>query len=134
MKYLMDISALIAGVWKSHEAHEETAAWLQGKSLVICPLAALGFLRISTQPRGPFKASMPEARRLLAAFVEDRQAGFLPDDLPPLESHPEGSGQVTDAYLADLAQRHDFRLATLDSGINHPAVDLIPAGETRDPA
>ena len=70
---------------------------------------------------------MAEARRGLAAFLAERKAGFLPDDLPALDSHPARSGQVTDAYLADLAQLHNLRLATLDQGIEHPAVDVITA-------
>jgi predicted nucleic acid-binding protein len=125
--YLLDTSALVSGIWTDHESHLATKAWLQNKSVMVCPLSALGFLRISTHQAGPFKASMPEARRGLAAFLAERKAGFIPDDLPALDSHPARSGQVTDAYLADLAQSHDLRLATLDQGIDHPAVDVITA-------
>jgi hypothetical protein len=32
---------------------------------------------------------------------------------------------LTDCYLADLAGKHGFKLATLDTGIKHRAVELI---------
>lgn len=128
MKYLLDTSALISGIWTDHESHMTAKAWLRDKSVVVCPLVTLGFLRVSTHRHGPVKASLPEARRVLKAFLQERKAGFIPDDLPPLESQPAESSQVTDAYLADLAHRHDLRLATLDQGIDHPAVDVITAG------
>jgi len=41
--------------------------------------------------------------------------------LPALESNPQKSDEVTDRYLAELAARHDLKLATLDGGIKHPA-------------
>ena len=128
MNYLLDTSALISGIWTDHQHHTATRAWLKGKSVAVCPLSALGFLRVSTQQTGPFKASMPEARRVLEAFLRERKAAFIPDDVPVLESHPGRSGQVTDAYLADLAAAHDLRLVTLDQGIEHPAVDVVTAG------
>ena len=37
----------------------------------------------------------------------------------------ETAEQVTDHYLAALAARHGFKLATLDAGINHPAVETV---------
>lgn len=36
----------------------------------------------------------------------------------------KASEAVTDTCLVDLAARHGLRLATLDTGIKHPAVDL----------
>jgi hypothetical protein len=34
--------------------------------------------------------------------------------------------KTTDIYLADLAASRGWRFATLDAGIAHPVVDLIP--------
>jgi predicted nucleic acid-binding protein len=45
--------------------------------------------------------------------------------LPALESNPKTSDDVTDNYLAALAEKHGFKLATMDRKINHPAVTLI---------
>jgi len=35
------------------------------------------------------------------------------------------SDQVTDFYLASLAEKHGMKLATLDEHIKHPAVVLV---------
>ena len=116
MSHLLDVNLLIQGIWRNHSRHAETFAWLEGKSLCVCPLAELGFLRIST---GIFKAPMSEARALLALFLAER------NDLPALESGPKTSSQVTDFYLADLAQKHGLKLATSDDRISHPAVEVV---------
>jgi uncharacterized protein len=41
--------------------------------------------------------------------------------------HLQGSAQVTDAWLAELARRRKGRLATLDSGLAalHPGVAIL---------
>ena len=46
--------------------------------------------------------------------------------LPPLDSQPQTSEEVTDSYLADLAARHGLKLGTLDTGIKHPAAVVVP--------
>jgi hypothetical protein len=50
---------------------------------------------------------------------------FIPGDLPGLESRAAKSDGVTDLYLADLASRKRMTLATLDTGIVHPAVEIL---------
>jgi predicted nucleic acid-binding protein len=45
--------------------------------------------------------------------------------LPALESSPKKSDEVTDFYLAALAEKHGFKLATMDTGVKHPAAVLI---------
>lgn len=124
MKHLLDVNVLLAAVWSNHSRHQETFAWLEGKSIVLCPLSELGFLRISSN-RKAIGAPMEAARDLLVKFATERKAERIPDDLPALESKPKVSEQVTDHYLADLASKHGFKLATLDEGIQHMAVDRI---------
>ena len=69
---------------------------------------------------------MDKARELLKLFIEERKASRIPDDdLPALESKPIKSDDVTDSYLAELAARHDLKLATMDGRIKHPAVAII---------
>jgi len=47
--------------------------------------------------------------------------------LPALESKAVRSDEVTDHYLADLAQAKGLTLATLDGAIAHAAVErLLP--------
>jgi predicted nucleic acid-binding protein len=84
----------------------------------------LGFLRVSTNKKA-INASMEKARELLERFAADRQADRIADDLPALKSHPKKSEEVTDLYLANLADKHGARLATLDQSIAHTAADLI---------
>jgi toxin-antitoxin system PIN domain toxin len=124
-KRLLDVNVLLAAIWTSHPHHSKASAWLHGKRVLLCPLAELGFLRISTQ-RKALGVRMEDARNLLAQFATDFSADRIPDDLPPLDSHPRKSEEVTDCYLADLAARHGARLGTLDTSIVHASVAVIP--------
>lgn len=58
--------------WCNHSRHADAFAWLPGKSLVICPLSELGFLRISTNQRA-INAPMDQARTLLERFLDERK-------------------------------------------------------------
>ena len=68
---------------------------------------------------------MADARTLLEMFLASHQATRIADDLPALDSRPTTSAQVTDHYLADLAAKNGFKLATFASGIKHAAVELV---------
>lgn len=128
MKYLLDINVLLAAIWANHPQYAAAEAWLNGKSVVVCPILELGFLRISTNKKA-IAAPMKDARKALERFLSETKATRIADDLPALESHPVNSDQVTDLYLAALARRHGFKLATLDAGIHHEVVELIDTGE-----
>ena len=92
--------------------------------LATCPLSKLGFLRISTHPKA-YNLSMAIARQALEAFVEAHKVEFVPADLPAIESGVHKSEAVTDSYLAEIAARRGMKLATLDTGIAHAAVEVI---------
>ena len=124
MKYLLDVNALIAAIWTNHPDHAKADAWLEGKELATCPLSQLGFLRISTNPKA-LNSDMATARRLLEAFLQRHRSQFVADDLPPLKSSAQKSEQVTDWYLAELAASKGMKLATLDGGIAHAAVEVM---------
>ena len=124
MKHLLDVNLLLAAIWSNHPNHQEAFSWLEGKSIVLCPLAELGFLRISSN-RKAINAPMEKCRRLLKQFSAERNAERISDDLAPLDSAPKASEEVTDLYLADLAARHNCMLATLDKGIIHGSVELV---------
>ena len=81
-------------------------------------------MRISTHKKA-FNFTMADARTGLDQFLSERNAVRIPDDLPALDSKPATSEQVTDHYLADLAAKHGIKLATLDTGVKHAAVELI---------
>ncbi len=123
-RHLLDVNLLLAAIWEDHPDYAKAVAWLAGKTVVLCPIAELGFLRVSTQPRA-IHAPMQRARELLERFATERKAERIADDLPALQSHPTRSENVTDVYLADLAAKHGLKLATLDTGIVHPAAELV---------
>jgi predicted nucleic acid-binding protein len=122
---LLDISVLLAAIWQTHSLHAKADAWAVGKELAICPLSEMGFLRISAHPKGPFRASMDDARLLLADFLDKHDCTFIPADLSGLRSQAANSETVTDCYLADLAASHAMKLATLDRRIRHKAAEMI---------
>jgi toxin-antitoxin system PIN domain toxin len=124
MKHLMDVNLLLAAIWENHSQHERAFRWLEGKKLAVCPLTELGFIRISTNPK-VINAPMAKTRVLLKNFLDDRAVERLSDDVPALDSKPQKSEQVTDSYLATLADKHGMKLATLDGNIKHPAVVLV---------
>lgn len=125
MTFLLDVNVLISGIWANHPMHKRAFDGLAQKSLAICPLVELGFIRISTEPAASIRAEMDDARAALQKFLQDRKVQRISDDLPALQSHPKSSKQVTDSYLAALADKHGFKLATMDGKINHPAATLI---------
>ena len=124
MKHLLDVNILLAAIWDSHIHHRLVFDWLKGKDIVLCPLAQLGFIRVSTQPKG-YNLVMADARQGLSKFRVDRKATLIADDMDALDSHPKTAGQVPDHYLADLAAKHGLKLATLDKSIKHPSVELV---------
>ncbi len=85
MKRLLDVSVLLAAIWQDHPHHARASACLAGKSLAVCPLASLGFRRISTDPAYSFVAPMDKCRTLLRIFQDERAVEFVPDDLPALD-------------------------------------------------
>jgi toxin-antitoxin system PIN domain toxin len=122
--HLLDVNLLLAAIWANHPQHAKAFAWLSGKSVMLCPLAELGFLRISTNKK-VINAPMEKARELLKQFATDRKVLRIADDLAALDSRPAKSEEVTDHYLADLAALHGARLATLDQNVIHSSVDMV---------
>lgn len=124
MKYLLDVSTLIALLWPSHVHHKRASAWRKGKEIVLCPITELGFVRISTS--AVFNASMMDARRALQDFISDEKPDWLPADLKALDGEiAPNSGKTTDWYLANLAAAHGMKWATLDQAVKHHASELV---------
>ena len=125
MTHLLDVNVLLAAIWQEHPHHLRVFAWLAGKKITVCPISELGFIRISTNAKSSFNAPMDKTRGLLKTFLSERKAGRIPDDLPALDSQPAKSEEVTDFYLATLAQKHGCKLATLDARLKHSAATLL---------
>src|ERR1039458_4833907 len=111
MKYLLDVSALLAFGIIDHEFHERVAAWIRGLTsnavleLATCSITELGFVRVVAQtPRYGFTA--PEARALLMQ-IKARHAErftFITDDhdISQIPIWVKGPKQITDGHLAQL--------------------------------
>ena len=72
MTFLLDVNVLICGIWSKHPLHQRAFEGIAGKSLAVCPLAELGFLRVSTDERAGIRATMEDARTSLQKFLSDR--------------------------------------------------------------
>ena len=124
MKYLLDVSTIVALLWKEHADHTKTRAWASGKKLAVCPFTELGFLRVVTGPA--FNATMPDARDALKDFLADDKPEFIPAGIRALQGEiAPASSKTTDWYLANLAHAHGMSWATLDTRANHPARTLV---------
>jgi toxin-antitoxin system PIN domain toxin len=124
VNYLLDVNALLAAIIQHHPQHGTANRWLKGKSLALCPISELGFIRISTQPKA-YNLGMAIAKTALNDFVKKHAVEFVSADLSASGINAKTSDRVTDSYLADLAARHNMKLATFDTGIKHVAVEVI---------
>jgi predicted nucleic acid-binding protein len=124
VKYLLDVSTMVALLWKEHADHSKTRSWAAGKKLAVCPFTELGFLRVVTSPA--FNATMTDAREVLEIFLAEETPEFIPANIRALQGEvAPGSSKTTDWYLANLARAHGMNWATLDTRANHPARTLV---------
>jgi len=133
VKFLLDVSALLAFGIAEHEFHDRVANWARGWAAVeplrvaTCSITEIGFVRIVAQaPQYGF--TVAEARVLLQR-IKARHGDvfvFITDDQDAsrLPYWIKGPKQVTDGHLVQLAKANGAVLATLDRGI--PGAFLIP--------
>jgi predicted nucleic acid-binding protein len=123
-KYLLDVSTIVALLWKSHTHNSRAEAWAKGKALAVCPITELGFIRVVTSTA--YNATMEDAREVLADWLKHNSPEFIPADLRALDgAAAPTSAKTTDWYLANLAEAKGMKWATLDTRANHPAAELI---------
>jgi len=124
VKVLLDVSALVALMWENHVHNARVEAWVKGKTLVLCPITELGFVRVSSSPA--HNATVREAREILADFIRDFSPEFISADLRQLDTKAAPtSGKTTDWYLAELAEKHGLKWGTLDGNAAHPAALVV---------
>ena len=120
MNFLLDVNLLMALLWENHEQHALTRRWLSATTtFVTCPVAQLGFARVSSHPSLGYGMSPDQAFKVLRAFLSDPRHQFLSDDLSCQDRVVRtdlmlGANQVTDHYLVAPARQHRLSLATLD--------------------
>src|SRR5439155_26299295 len=96
-----------------------------GKRMAACPISELGFLRISSGHTFPFRAEPQICRNALSEFLRKHRCRFIPDDFSPQRIAAQSSRELTDLYLAELAEQHRMDLATLDTRIFHRAIEVV---------
>ena len=130
---LLDANVLIALFDADHVHHAVVRTWfvaLTGE-FATCPIVEGALTRWIVRIEG--RTGTASAVRELRKLAADARHRFWPDDVAYADvawNGVLGHGQVTDAYLAALARKHDGRLATLDRGLaalHHDVADLIPS-------
>ena len=121
MTWLLDGGVLVALAIDAHVHHHRAHEWfgnLEGDRFATCPLTQGTLLRMHM--RSAADQSAAAAWRALQAVTSHPRHEWWDDALSFLDvphRHLQGSAQVTDAWLAELARRRGGRLATLDSGL-----------------
>jgi len=124
VRVLLDVSTLVALMWENHVHNARVEKWAKGKTLVLCPITELGFVRVSSSPA--HNATVNEAREILAEFIRDFSPEFVAADLKQLETEAAPtSGKTTDWYLAELAAKHGLKWGTLDKNASHPSALVV---------
>jgi toxin-antitoxin system PIN domain toxin len=120
---LLDVNALLALAWPTHQFHEAVRQRLghhPTPKWATCLLTQLGFVQLSSNPAIADPRQTPgQALDLLGRLIADEQHLYF-DELPRLGSVEStfrrllGHQQVTDAYLVAVAEANDATLLTLD--------------------
>lgn len=127
---LADGSVLIALAAKDHVHHRQARGWLDGHDdqLATCPITQGTLLRFLLRNG----VGSLDALAVLDKIVSLPQHTFWPDEIsytPRVLAGAIGHRQVTDSYLAALADHFGGSLVTLDRGLAalHPdTAVLIP--------
>jgi predicted nucleic acid-binding protein len=130
MRYLLDVSALIAYGFRRHDFHDRVGAWIRsrkGDHFLTCSITELGFVRVLGNVR-TYGMNVAQAKSLLEELKAWKAfpLAFLADgnDISALPKWVKSPAQATDGHLLQLARDNAAVLATLDEGI--PGAFLIP--------
>lgn len=118
-RLLLDANVLIALFDADHVHHARARDWfLRNEGFATCPIVEGALVRwiVRIKGHGGFAAAARELQKLAA----DPRHAFWPDALPYSQVGRDGvlgHGQVTDAYLAQLARHFGGGIATMDRGL-----------------
>ena len=123
--YLLDANALIALVVADHEHHDRATRWAtEVDAIALCPIVEGALVRFLVRA-GEGQAT---AISILSALYRSPLCQFW-EDAVSYEAvelgHVVGHRQVTDAYLAGLAQSRGGRLATFDRALADALPDRV---------
>ncbi|MCI0357773.1 MAG: PIN domain-containing protein [Planctomycetaceae bacterium] len=132
MTYLLDVNVLVALFDSAHVHHEAAHRWFASSAMAswaTCPITENGFIRVVSNPAYPTAIATPEeANARLRSFCAGPGHVFWPDELSLMDrgrfdlSRLQGHQQITDVYLAGLAERNGGKLATFDASIPTAAI------------
>jgi toxin-antitoxin system PIN domain toxin len=121
MTWLLDGNVLVALRIESHVHHDRVHRWfamLRRDRFATCILSQGTLLRVHMKAAAdPSAEAAWQALRDVASHPRHEWWGDALSFLEVPHRHLQGSMQVTDAWLAELARRRRGRLATLDSGL-----------------
>lgn len=130
MIYLLDVNALVALGFDSHEFHSRVATWVRAEDtphLATCSITELGFVRVLAQTPA-YDLTVTKARTLLIRLKRSQAAhfAFLADgnDILSLPGWVKTPKQITDGHLVKLASANGAVLTTLDENV--PESYVIP--------
>lgn len=130
MRYLLDVSALIAYGFRRHDFHDRIGAWMRTRKsdrFLTCSLTELGFVRVLGNVR-TYGMDVAHAKSLLQDLKTRKELPleFIKDgnDISALPAWVKSPTQTTDGHLLQLAIANGAVLATLDEGI--PGAFRIP--------
>lgn len=125
--FLLDANALIALTIAEHEHHDRAQAWLETVDrYAVCPVVEGALARFLLR----VGESAATASAVLAGIRAAERCEFWADTLSYSDvdlASVVGHRQLTDSYLAALAEHHGGRLATFDSALaqRHPDSCLL---------
>jgi toxin-antitoxin system PIN domain toxin len=134
--YLLDINVLVALFDATHVHHEAAHRWFAAvgqASWATCPITENGLVRVVSTAYATVSATPGEATDRLRIFcsqpghVSWADVVSLTDSTLVDASRLLGHQQITDLYLAGLAQRQGGKLATFDTRIPVAALVGAPA-------
>ena len=121
MTWLLDGNVLVALRVDSHVHHDRVHRWfatLKRERFATCVLTQGTLLRVHMKTAADASADAAwQALREVAAHPKHEWWGDSLSFLKVPHRHLQGSAQVTDAWLAEMARRRKGRVATLDSGL-----------------
>ena len=125
--FLLDVNALVALCWSSHEHHASALGWFKEyakQGWATCAFTQAAFVRVILQPAfsgEPLQAN--QVIELLARTTAHPKHRYCAIDFDIRRVREACTGgllghrQITDAWVLTTAIRHDARLLTVDRRI-----------------
>ena len=127
---LLDVNVIIALLDPTHAHHQPAHRWFfdgSARRWLTCPTTENGVIRVMAHPKYSNSQPIPVVMESLDSLVALPGHRRISDDASLLSPRVErsallSSGQVTDTYLALLAQEHLAQLATFDRRLSTRAL------------